>query len=93
MAAERLLNDIHLIRELRYSRGDYVASDMIMDLDNAILDAELTDRQLEAVRLYYIEGLEQKEIVHKLGISQQAISLRLSKAIEKIASILHIGDD
>ena len=93
MAAERLLNDIHLIRELRYSRGDYVASDMIMDLDNAILDAELTDKQLEAVRLYYIDEMEQKDVAYAMGISRQVAGKHISRALVKIASNLQLGDD
>lgn len=41
-----------------------------------ILDNEesLTERQQEVVRLYYREGLYQKDIADQLGISQQGVS-------------------
>ncbi len=45
-------------------------------MTNLILDAEpvLTPRQQQIVRLYYREGLLEKEIAVKLQITQQAVS-------------------
>lgn len=37
----------------------------------------LTPRQHEAVRLYFFEGLNQREIAGRLGIAQQSVSEHL----------------
>jgi RNA polymerase sigma factor (sigma-70 family) len=37
----------------------------------------LTSRQREVIRLYFFEGLNQREIAQKLGISQQSVSEHL----------------
>ena len=43
----------------------------------AIMDEVLTLQQREVVRLYFFEGLNQREIAKKLGISQQSVSEHL----------------
>jgi RNA polymerase sigma factor (sigma-70 family) len=43
----------------------------------AVIDEELTARQRETIRLYFLEGLNQRQIAEKLGISQQSVSERL----------------
>lgn len=37
----------------------------------------LTDKQREAVELFFFEGLSQSEIARRLGVSQQVIQKRL----------------
>jgi RNA polymerase sigma factor (sigma-70 family) len=37
----------------------------------------LTDKQFEAVELFFFEGLSQSEIARRLGVSQQVIQKRL----------------
>jgi RNA polymerase sigma factor (sigma-70 family) len=44
---------------------------------SAIIDEALTARQRETIRLYFLEGLNQRQIAEKLGISQQSVSERL----------------
>ncbi len=39
--------------------------------------ADLTDQQAKAVRLYFFEGLNQRQISEHLGISQQSVSEHL----------------
>ena len=39
--------------------------------------AELTDKQREAIRLYFYDELSQAEIATHLGVSQQVVSKRL----------------
>lgn len=40
----------------------------------------LTDKQREAVTLFYFEGLSQSEIARRLGVSQQVVHRRLHGA-------------
>jgi len=43
----------------------------------AVMSEVLTDRQQEAVTLYFLGGLNQRQIAEALGISQQAVSEHL----------------
>jgi RNA polymerase sigma factor (sigma-70 family) len=43
----------------------------------AVMDNVLTARQREVLYLYFFEGLNQREIGQKLGISQQSVSEHL----------------
>ena len=43
----------------------------------AIIDAVLTERQREIVLLYYVEGLNQRQIAERLNIAQQSVSEHL----------------
>lgn len=40
----------------------------------------LTDKQRQAVRLCWIEGYTQQEAAEELGITQQAVAIRLKNA-------------
>jgi predicted DNA-binding protein (UPF0251 family) len=41
------------------------------------VETALTDKQREAVELFFFEGLSQSEIARRLGISQQVVQKRL----------------
>jgi RNA polymerase sigma factor (sigma-70 family) len=43
----------------------------------AIMEEVLTARQQEVVRLHFLEGMNQRQIADKLGISQQSVSEHL----------------
>ena len=45
---------------------------------------KLTPRQRDVLHLLYIEGLTQKEVANKLGISQQAVAKIKKKATDRI---------
>jgi RNA polymerase sigma-B factor len=47
----------------------------------ASLLAPLTDRQRQVIRLRFVEGLSQREIGQRLGVSQMAISRLLAKVL------------
>lgn len=50
------------------------------DLDLAVrraVQSALTQRQREAVELFFFEGLSQSEIARRVGVSQQVIQKRL----------------
>lgn len=52
---------------------------------------KLNDRQQEAIKMYFFEGLDQKEASEKLGISQSSFSKRLNRAILNLKELL--GED
>lgn len=50
------------------------------DLDEQIrlaVETALTDKQREAIELFFFEGLSQSEIARRLGVSQQVIQKRI----------------
>lgn len=50
------------------------------DVDRAVrraLASALTEKQREAVELFFFEGLSQSEIARRVGVSQQVIQKRL----------------
>lgn len=81
----RLLTDIHRIEQRQYFKGDYGATEDLVDLECAIEQAELTDKQAESIRLVFVKDLEQAEAAQKMDVSQPNISLHISSAIKKIA--------
>lgn len=58
----------------------------MIDLERAVERAELTEKQVEALRLVYGEGMEQTEAGMAMGQSQPAVSQHISAAIRKIAA-------
>ena len=61
--------------EKRHEREERAKA--LMPVIRAIMDEVLTARQREVISLYFFEGLNQREIAEKLGISQQSVSERL----------------
>lgn len=53
---------------------------------------KLKPRYLEAVLLYFYEGLRMKEIANLLHISEAAVSLRIRKAKQKLKAELEGGE-
>lgn len=49
---------------------------------------ELTDRQRAAVELRYIEGLTQREIARRWGVSPSAVSRLLARAIARLRRLI-----
>lgn len=54
--------------------------------------AELPEDQREALRLRYVENLPSKEIAERLGKSDAAVRVMLTRAIKKVQQILGISD-
>lgn len=83
-----LLESVLQLKERRFYGGDYDAIDELVDLEQAIELAELTDRQTEVLHLLYVEGLTQSETANLLGLSSQStVSEHCYAAIRKIADI------
>ena len=59
-------------RQHSYARADELWPEI-----REIIDEVLTERQREVVLLYYVEGLNQRQIAERLGIVQQSVSEHL----------------
>jgi DNA-directed RNA polymerase specialized sigma subunit len=68
-------------------RGNYALVDELADLENAVGVANLTDKQREALRLYYGEVRTEREVAYILGVYQRAVSKSLDAAVGKIAKV------
>ena len=45
---------------------------------------DLTQRQLEVVKMYFWEGMTQEQIGEELGIKQKVVNLHLQRALSKL---------
>lgn len=81
-----LLRDRHRISSARF-KGDTAASDILLDLNSAIYNAGLTERQTEAVALISGFDLTQNEAARVMGIKRQAVAKMYDEAAEKLAEV------
>jgi DNA-directed RNA polymerase specialized sigma24 family protein len=71
----------------RKHTGRWNLVDELVDLDHAISQAGLTDKQRESVRLVYGENMEQQEVADRIGIGQPRVHKHIQAAIRKIAKV------
>lgn len=83
---KRLLRDYHALKARQYD-GDYDAVILLVDLERAIELAGLTERQREALRKVYIDGLTQEDAGKLLEVGQDVISYHIAVAADKIAAV------
>lgn len=83
----RLLRDIHRLRSARFERGDYAASDILIDLDSAIVAANLTVRQRLAIYYTYEADLKHEDVAPMLDVSRRAVGFHVTAGLTKIAAI------
>lgn len=88
-----LLYRINEIREMRFIRGDYAASILLMDLGQSLIEARLTFRQREILYFVFEQGLTQQEVALYFNISQQAVSDHIRNAIRRIARLNRKKED
>lgn len=67
-----------------YESGCMASLEVKMDLDILLEKSNLTDRQAEAINLYYKEGMTQDEVAEVLGVSRIAVRYLLNWAEKKI---------
>jgi predicted DNA-binding protein (UPF0251 family) len=82
----KLLTDVHALR-IRRERGDYAASDILIDLERAIELADLTDRQRQALALIFERDLRQADAGKAMGVRQDTVSKLVKSALVKIAAV------
>lgn len=81
-----ILDDFLRLETRRYT-GDEAASDLIIDLKEAIRLAKLTDKQRDVLQLHYVYGYKQREIGAQLGIERSVVSRHLLAAEKKITKV------
>lgn len=69
----------------------YAASESYDELHDAL--GRLSELDRELVQLWAWEGLEPREIAASLGITANAVSIRLTRARQKLREILRKDDD
>lgn len=84
---DMLLADAHRLMSRRYHSGDYVASDILIDLATAIKAAKLTARQTEAFRLYYVDDLSMEDVGVRMGIGKQRVSRLVITGLNRVAAV------
>ncbi|MBC9785929.1 RNA polymerase subunit sigma-28 [Heliobacterium chlorum] len=82
-----LLANVHKLREMRFSRADYAASDLLIDFTNSVVEASLTSRQRLVIYLVYFRGYTQQEVARRLSITQQGVSDHINAAVSRIAVV------
>jgi hypothetical protein len=82
-----LLRDRHKIASRRFYAGDYAASDILIDLDNAIWKAFLTNRQAEAIAYVYGLDVTQETAAEAMGVGQDSVSDFIRGACKRIARV------
>jgi len=80
-----LLYHIHHVREMRFMRGDYDASILLIDFGDSLAGTVLTNQQRNVLYYVFLLDMTQQETADLLNISQQAVSKHISKAIVRIA--------
>lgn len=80
-----VLDSLHNLHERQFYKGDYGAVIELIDLQDAIDKAGLTERQSDAIRLVYEEDLTQAKAARHIGIQQPNVSSYTEAAIRKIA--------
>lgn len=80
-----LLYHLHYIREMRFTRGDYDASNLLIDFNKSLEEANLTDRQRRVLYYVFFCDMNQRDAAHLLQISQQAVSDHVYSAIARVA--------
>ncbi|WP_054955027.1 sigma factor-like helix-turn-helix DNA-binding protein [Paenibacillus dakarensis] len=81
-----LLRDRHRISSARF-RGDYAASDILIDLNSAIYNAGLTERQTEAIAWVYGADITQAKAAEIMGVARQNVAGAIDRAAEAIAEV------
>lgn len=82
-----LLEGYEDLQEKKMYAGKWHLADELMTLDRAIELADLTDKQREALSLYFRYDLGQEDAAQRMGISQPMITKHVGTAIKKIANI------
>jgi DNA-directed RNA polymerase specialized sigma24 family protein len=80
------LEDVYLI-ENEAENGDYTAIDILTDLQTAIHLAELTDREIALIDLYYTQGYTYEEIGGLIDSHRTTIARQIKEACQKIAEV------
>lgn len=81
-----LLGDYHALQARQYA-GDYDAVVILIDMRSAMANANLTERQREALRMVFFDDMAQVDVAHKLRVSKQTVNRLVTVALAKVARV------
>lgn len=88
----RLLKNYYRLRSLAMLNHNYVALDIWIDLNTAIMHPKvLTDRQRQCIIGVYVLGYRQWEVGNAIGIAQETVYDALSRGVRNIQKTLITG--
>jgi RNA polymerase sigma factor (sigma-70 family) len=61
---------------------------ILLDIDKALADSRLTDKEAQCINLYFFDRLTQTDIASNMEISQVRVSTLLSSALKKITKTI-----
>lgn len=80
-----LFEDYGKLENLARKESDFDALIVLMDFEQALVEAKLTTKQKEALFLVFIAKLTQEEAAEEVGITQPSLNERLDSAINRVA--------
>lgn len=69
-------------------KGDIVATQILVDLDTIIAEAEPTEKQAKAMELVWVRGYKLKDAGEILGITAQGVYFNLKLFQNKIKTVV-----
>lgn len=69
-------------------KGDIVATQILVDLDTIIAEAEPTEKQAKAMELVWVRGYKLKDAGEILGITAQGVYFNLKLFQNKIKAVV-----
>lgn len=82
-----LLKDIHALNSRAFERGDMAAIDLLVDLQDAITQANLTDKQRTSILYYYFKDQDQETTAKHMGCDTSTESRHRKAALERIKNV------
>lgn len=82
-----LLKERSALEALKDS-GDITATQILVDLDNIIAEAEPTEKQAKAMELVWVRGYKLKDAGDILGITAQGVYFNLKLFQKKIKDVV-----
>ncbi|TDQ37666.1 ECF-type sigma factor [Aureibacillus halotolerans] len=81
----RLLQDWYVFQERQY-KGDYAATDLLIDLADAMQKAKLTESQERSLQLIHMIGFSATEAGIMMKCSRQSATRNAERALGKVAN-------
>ncbi|MGM0846872.1 MAG: LuxR C-terminal-related transcriptional regulator [Bacillota bacterium] len=88
---KKVIKEFYNIKTRIETKGDFDGVILLVDLEKAIKEANLGNRQSQVLELNKI-GYKQKEIAEMLGIDRKTVTATFNQACKKIAQVYQDWD-
>lgn len=82
------MQNYYKLKESRFYKGDLTASEILLDVDTIIAEANLNERQSFVLEQYWKQGSTQEDVAKQLGVSQQMVEKHCKRIKAKIEIVL-----